>query len=58
MVKLKEKVNKAKLFRDLQKHADEVYKTAWESEYAKVQFMEGAKTLFELLRLGDVSKTK
>lgn len=58
MVKLKEEVNKAKVFRELKKHADEVYEMAWESEYAKVQFMEGAEVLFKLLRLGSVSKTK
>lgn len=51
MIQLKPKVNKSKIIRELQKYADDTYEMAWESEYAKLQFMDGAKKLFELLQL-------
>jgi hypothetical protein len=51
MIKLKKEVNKSAIMRELRKEADKMYENSWEREYAIEKFMEGAESLFNLLRL-------
>lgn len=55
MIKLKNKVNKSAIMRELHNKAVEIYKDAYEGEYAIEQFLYGAEKLFEKLRQCDVS---
>jgi len=57
MIKLKSKVNKSQIMRELRKEADKIYENSWEREYAIEKFMEGAESLFNLLRLPVVSSS-
>lgn len=50
MIKLKTEVNKSAIMRDLHNEAVEIYKNAYEGEYAIEQFLYGAEKLFEKLR--------
>ena len=50
MIKLKTEVNKSAIMRDLHNEAVEIYKNAYEGEYAIKQFLYGAEKLFEKLR--------
>mgnify|MGYP001095771892 CR=1 FL=1 len=55
MIKLKNKVNKSAIMRELHNEAVEIYKNAYEGEYAIEQFLYGAEKLFEKLRQCNVS---
>lgn len=55
MIKLKTEVNKSAIMRDLHNEAVEIYKNAYEGEYAIKQFLYGAEKLFEKLRQPPVS---
>ena len=57
MIKLKTEVNKSAVMRELRKEADKMYENSWEREYAIKKFMEGAESLFNLLRLPVVSNS-
>lgn len=50
MIKLKEKINKSQIMRELYNEAVEIYKNSYESEYCIEQFLYGAEKLFEKLR--------
>ncbi len=50
MIKLKEKVNASAIIREMQRKADKTYEMAWESEYAKVQYMEGVRDTLNRLK--------
>jgi len=50
MIKLKDKINKTQLFKDIQQEANIMYKNSWESNYAIEKFMEGVKYLFDKLK--------
>jgi len=54
MIKLKEKVNKSQIMRDLHNEAVEIYKNSYEAEYCIEQFLYGAEKLFEKLRQSNV----
>ena len=56
MIKLKNKVNKSAIMRELHNEAVEMYKNAYEGEYAIEQFLYGAEKLFEKLRQCDVGR--
>jgi aryl-phospho-beta-D-glucosidase BglC (GH1 family) len=61
MIKLKKEVNKSAIMRELRKEAEKMYENSWEREYTIEKFMEGAESLFNLLRLpvvGNSSKNK
>ena len=57
MIKLKKEVNKSAIMRELRKEADKMYENSSEREYAIEKFMEGAESLFNLLRLPVVSNS-
>lgn len=57
MIKLKKEINKSAVMRELRKEADKMYENSWEREYAIEKFMEGAESLFNLLRLPVVSNS-
>lgn len=57
MIKLKKEVNKSAVMRELRKEAEKKYENSWEREYAIEKFMEGAESLFNLLRLPVVSNS-
>lgn len=56
MIKLKTEVNKSAIMRDLHNEAVEIYKNAYEGEYAIKQFLYGAEMLFKKLRQPPVSR--
>lgn len=55
MIKLKTEVNKSAIMRELHNEAVEIYKNAYEGEYALEQFLYGAEKLFKKLRQCNVS---
>jgi len=57
MIKLKKEVNKSSVMRELRKEADKMYGNSLERDYAIEKFMEGAESLFNLLRLPVVSNS-
>ena len=57
MIKLRKEVNKSAIMRELRKEADKMYENSWEREYEIEKFMEGAESLFNLLRLPVVSNS-
>ena len=57
MIKLKEEINKTAIMRDLRKKAEQMYKHTYEGKLRIEDFMSGANTLFNLLRLPRVSKS-
>jgi hypothetical protein len=57
MIKLKKEVNKSAIMRELRKKAVKMYENSSEREYAIEKFMEGAESLFNLLRLPVVSNS-
>ena len=58
MIKLKEKINKTATMQELRKKAEIMYKHTYEGELRIDDFMSGANTLFNLLRLPHVSKSE
>jgi replicative DNA helicase len=54
MIELKNKVNKAATLRELEEKAFDIYRDCYEPETRMKDFMDGAKALFKLLRLGSV----
>jgi len=55
MIKLKKQVNKSATMRELRKEAEKGYKDSWQPELQVEAFIKGAETLFNLLRLQNVS---
>jgi hypothetical protein len=56
MTDLKSKVNKAKLFRELTEFGKKRFEFTCEPDEDLKVFLDGAETLFKLLRLPDVSE--
>lgn len=57
MIKLKSEINKTAVMRDLRKKAENMYEHTYEGELRIEDFMSGANTLFNLLRLPPVMKS-
>jgi hypothetical protein len=55
MIKLKEEINKTATMQELRKKAEQMYKHTYEGKLRIEDFMSGANTLFNLLRLPRVS---
>ena len=58
MIKLKQEVNKTAVMQDLRKKAEKAYEHTYEGKLRIEDFMSGANTLFNLLRLPRVSKNE
>ena len=54
MINLKDKINKAETFRELNQIAENRYEQSWQPELQKDAFIDGAEALLKLLRLGSV----
>ena len=51
MIKLKNEINKSAIMSELRKEAEKIYENNWQSKLQINAFMEGAKTLLNLLCL-------
>ena len=51
MIKLKARVTKAKLLRELRVEAKRIYKESWQPGLRERDFIKGAEALLELLRI-------
>ena len=58
MINLKDKINKAATFRELNQIAENRYEQSWQPELQKDAFIDGAEALLKLLRIGDVSQPR